>query len=261
MSRSGYPPWVVLHIPHDSTFIPDQVRPQFLLSEQDLALELQRMTDHFTHALFAEPSGEATVIRAPVSRLVVDVERFADDAMEPMAARGMGAVYQVTSQLAPLRRLLQPEEREALMREWYRPHHERLEWSVASAVDRHGRCLVIDCHSFPGTALPYEDADPFGARPDICIGTDPFHTSDALGQAFIAAFGCDSWRVTVNEPFAGALVPASRYRKDPRVAAVMVEVKRDLYLDRSNFCPDRHFDLIATEVKRRCVEAISAWQG
>ncbi len=59
MIYSGYPPWVVLHILHGSTFISNQVRPQFLLSDQDLALELQRMTDHFTHALFAEPPGDA----------------------------------------------------------------------------------------------------------------------------------------------------------------------------------------------------------
>jgi len=32
------------------------------------------MTDHFTQALFAQSCGEAIVVRAPVSRLVVDVD-------------------------------------------------------------------------------------------------------------------------------------------------------------------------------------------
>ncbi|NBP40398.1 MAG: hypothetical protein EBV34_18570, partial [Betaproteobacteria bacterium] len=77
MSPMQYPPWVVLHIPHDSTVIPAQVRDQFLLNDSALTLELQRMTDHFTNLLFAEPPGDAAVVRAPVSRLVVDVERFA----------------------------------------------------------------------------------------------------------------------------------------------------------------------------------------
>jgi len=45
MSHMGYHPWVVLHIPHDSLVIPDDVRPQFLLTDPDLALELRRMTD------------------------------------------------------------------------------------------------------------------------------------------------------------------------------------------------------------------------
>lgn len=39
-----------------------------------LALELEHMTDHFTQALFAQSCGEAIVVRAPVSRLVVDVD-------------------------------------------------------------------------------------------------------------------------------------------------------------------------------------------
>lgn len=86
MKTGFYPPWVVLHIPHDSVFIPEDVRSSFLLSKQELEAELRRMTDHFTQALFAGRRGSAAVIRAPVSRLVVDVERFADDAGEPMAA-------------------------------------------------------------------------------------------------------------------------------------------------------------------------------
>ena len=69
MIPAPYPPWVVLHIPHDSTDIPADVRSQLLLSDAALTLELQHMTDHFTHRLFAGPSEEAAVIRAPVSRL------------------------------------------------------------------------------------------------------------------------------------------------------------------------------------------------
>jgi N-formylglutamate deformylase len=261
MSRWGYPSWVVLHIPHDSTVVPDKVRTQFLLSDPELALELQRMTDHCTHALFAEPTGDATVVRAPVSRLVVDVERFAKDDQEPMAARGMGAVYEVTSHLVPLRRRLSPNERDMLMRTWYHPHHERLEAAVADTLDRHGRCLVIDGHSFPGTALPYENADPAIARPDICIGTDPFHSPKALEQAFVDAFRRSGWQVAVNEPFAGSLLPASRYHRDSRVMAVMVEVNRDLYLDRESFEPNSDFTRIAAEVRHRCVEALGAFQN
>ena len=121
MNGPALPAWVIVHIPHDSTDVPESVRSQFLLTDAALALELELMTDHFTHALFAQPSGEATVVRAPVSRLVVDVERFEDDAQEPMAARGMGAVYQVTSHMAPLRKPMSAAEREYLMQTWYRP--------------------------------------------------------------------------------------------------------------------------------------------
>jgi len=256
MNQLGYPPWVILHIPHDSSVIPPEVRSQFLLSDAELKLELQRMTDHFTHALFAEPHCDATVVRAPVSRLVVDVERFPDDTAEPMASRGMGAIYEVTSHLAPLRRKLSSMERETLMLTWYHSHHNRLEAAVSNAVEMYGRCLVIDCHSFPGTALPYENADSVVERPHICIGSDPYHTSRKLEQAFVEAFRCDGWRVAVNDPFAGALVPASRYRVDPRVTAVMVEINRELYLDSKNFEPNSDFDRVAAAIQNYSINAL-----
>lgn len=253
-----YPPWVVLHVPHDSTLIPPEVRTQFLLDDADLAREVIRITDHRTLAIFADPSSDAAIVRAPVSRLVVDVERFPDDADEPMAARGMGAVYTETSQRTLLRRCLEPGERDALMETYYRPHHAKLEAAVTTALERHGRCLVLDCHSFPSTALPYERADPANVRPDICIGTDRFHTSAALSDAFAAAFARAGWRVSLNDPFAGALVPGSRYKRDARVAAVMVEVNRRLYLRKADAIPLATFEEVAQRIRTACGDAIAA---
>ena len=227
---SSLPPWVVMHIPHDSTSIPPEVRPQFLLTDAALVAELNRMTDHLTHAMFATRNGDAVVVRAPVSRLVVDVERFANDEDEPMASRGMGAIYSVTSSLAPLRRPLSDDERVSLMNAWYHPHHERLELAVAAAVEQHGQCLVLDCHSFPSRALPYEQDEASLHRPDICIGTDAFHTTDALVDAFTHAFSEAGWTVGINQPFSGALVPASRHLRDHRVRAGIVEVNRRRYM-------------------------------
>jgi N-formylglutamate amidohydrolase len=76
-----------------------------------------------------------------------------------------------------------------------------------------------------------EMADSSSVRPDICIGTDDFHTSAALSESFWSAFQLAGWSVSLNDPFAGALVPGSRYRSDKRVGAVMVEVNRRLKVD------------------------------
>ncbi len=225
-------PDVVWHLPHDAMDIPAEVREQFVLSDSELADELLCMTDHATARLFGLDVRDPAVVRAPVSRLVVDVERFSDDADEPMAARGMGVIYRSTSHGRSLRRPISARERHTLLDDWYWPHHRRLEAAVDRAIGRHGRCLLIDCHSFPSRPLPYEpDQNP--TRPEICLGMDGYHTPGQLRLSALHTFRAEGFDVAINRPFAGALVPGSCYRKDRRVSALMVEVNRGLYVDES----------------------------
>ena len=252
-----YAPWVVLHVPHDAVDVPEDVRRQFSIDDEELQRELCAMTDHHTHELFVGDHPEHLVIRAPVSRLVVDMERFEDDAQEVMAARGLGVLYRCTSRLTPLRHDLSSDERESLLRRYYRPHHEALEQVVAKILAEFGRCLVLDCHSFPSTPLPYEGAGPDSPRPDICIGTDTFHTSPAVSEAFENACRSQGWSVCRDDPFAGALVPASCYQKDRRVQAVMVEINRKLYLREPGPAKHDEFDACARRLQAAVRQAIA----
>jgi len=268
-------PAVILHVPHSSAEVPADVRPQFLLEDDDLARELRLMTDWHTDELFALPPDEAVTLRFPLSRLVVDPERFEDPETERMEAVGMGAVYTRTSQGAPLRDEAQAaREREALLARYYRPHHAALEAATAAALAAHGRCLIVDCHSFPSRPLPYEfrsspDRWRVIHRPAVCLGTDttlpphaPFahpgmHTPPWLRERAAQAFGemLVRWPggapdsassphepapegagkavagIAFDRPFAGALVPLPYLGKDRRVHAVMVELRRDLYMN------------------------------
>jgi N-formylglutamate deformylase len=224
------PPWVVLHIPHNSTLIPASVRDQFALSDTELDDEILKMTDHHTHDLFAQDLNSSQVVASPVSRLVVDVERFEDDALEPMSGAGMGVVYTHTHDSKMLRRPISQEERDELLNQWYRPHHLRLSNAVENAIKCHGRCLIIDCHSFPKKALPYENSQ--GAdRRDICIGTDEYHTPNQLADWLVKSFRRSERSVSLNSPFSGSLVPQGCYHLDKRVESVMIEVRRDIYMD------------------------------
>jgi len=58
---------MILHIPHASFLIPENLRSQILLSDNELAEELLLMTDWFVDALFEFPA--ASVVRFPISRL------------------------------------------------------------------------------------------------------------------------------------------------------------------------------------------------
>ena len=71
----------------------------------------------------------------------------------------------------------------------------------------------------------------FSDPPEIGIGTDAMHTSAEL-HAFTETFFTDrGFSVGMNRPFAGALVPNAFYGRDARVQSVMIEVRRDLYMD------------------------------
>ena len=235
-------PRTILHIPHDSRIIPPDVRVAFVLSESALRAELNAMTDAFTAELFDPPEPVMRCIY-PVSRLVVDPERFVDDTVEPMARRGMGVIYTRTSEGAPLRVAPDPATRAALLARFYWPHHAALTAATDGALVAHGRCRILDCHSFAAVALPYE-LDQAPTRPDICLGTDPFHTPPALYERADALFRAAGFTVARDRPFAGTMVPSSHYRKTRAVESLMIEVNRGLYLDSTTGARGSGFDAL-----------------
>ena len=209
---------IILHIPHASIVLPTE--GEFLLGQEALAYEVDAMTDHHTDQLFDLPGARRCVF--PVSRLIVDPERFIEDSMESV---GMGVVYTHTSSGKPLRQISQ-DQRQSLIDQYYHPHHQQLTTMASDVLSIHGRCLIIDCHSFPAKPLEYE-TDPY--RPDICIGTDTFHTRPELEASLLNSFEEYGYSVAVNSPFAGSLVPMDFYRKDGQVQSVMIELNRGLY--------------------------------
>jgi N-formylglutamate deformylase len=97
---------VILHVPHSSARIPDEVRANIELSGHELNQELLRITDTFTDRVAATAAAASPItpwiFRNDLSRLVIDPERFTDEREEILAV-GMGAVHTRTSQKKPLR--------------------------------------------------------------------------------------------------------------------------------------------------------------
>ncbi|MEU2155065.1 N-formylglutamate amidohydrolase [Streptomyces sp. NPDC019396] len=221
---------VILHVPHASRTIPPDVRDGILLDDHALARELDHVTDAHTAEIAAEAAAAAAVTPWQfvnrLSRLVVDPERFPDE-REEMLTAGMGAVYTRTTRREPLRpTALDPAP---LLDRYFHPYAAAMTRAVADRLDAAGRAVVIDVHSYPTHALPYElhgDAP----RPPICLGTDPHHTPGELltvARRAFAGFG----GTALDTPFAGTYVPLQFHRRDPRVSALMVEIRRDLYMD------------------------------
>lgn len=84
-------------------------------------------------------------------------------------------------------------------------------------------------------------------RPDYNLGTDDFHTSNALAQIPEGFFGELNLTVGINTPYSGSIVPLEYYRKDKRVQSIMLEVSRKLYLvPGTNVKSANYFNLKAT---------------
>jgi len=213
---------VILHVPHASRELTAAARAGILLDDAELEAELDRMTDAYTDVI-ARRAAQSTawLFINRYSRLVVDPERFPDE-REEMRAVGMGAVYTRTSLGDPLR---DSSATETLLSGHFHPYAQAFADLVDERLAATGRAVIVDVHSYPSRALPYElHGD--GPRPPVCIGTDPFHTPPELIAAATDAFDA----VALNSPFTGCYVPIKHYRRDARVAAVMVEIRRDTYL-------------------------------
>jgi N-formylglutamate amidohydrolase len=211
--------------------VPGDVRAGIVLDDAALDAELAHMTDRHTHVVAALAADRAAVrpwrFVNELSRLVVDPERLPDD-VEEMVEVGMGAVYTGTAHLGTLR-APDPARDADLRRRFFDPYAAALTELVDDRLAECGAALVVDVHSYAAQPLPYErHAD--GARPAVCLGVDDEHTPDWLVDLARAAFQSVG-DVAVNEPFAGTYVPLKHYGTDRRVSSLMVEIRRDTYMD------------------------------
>ncbi|MFE6104906.1 N-formylglutamate amidohydrolase [Streptomyces laurentii] len=220
---------VLLHVPHSSRVVPPEVRAGLLPDDAGLERELDHLTDARTDEIAARAARSA--VTAPwrfvnlLSRLVVDPERLPDE-REEMTAAGMGVVYTRTTHRGELR----PADVDPapLVERYFTPYAEAMTRAVDARLAATGRAVILDVHSYPKAPLPYElHGD--GPRPPVCLGTDSVHTPPALVAAARRAFAGFGATGT-DSPFAGAYVPLAHHGRDPRVTALMVEIRRDLYL-------------------------------
>lgn len=227
---------VVIHVPHSSRSIPKEVRAGIVLDDAALARELDAMTDAFTDVIAERAADEAG--RRPwlfinrLSRLVVDPERFPDE-REEMNAVGMGAVYTRTTTGAALRSA-SVDEISGLVDHYFHPYADAFAQLVDERLDAVGKVTIIDLHSYPLRALPYE-LHAEGPRPEVCLGSDAFHTDTFILSRAREAFErhTPTGDVGVDSPFTGCYVPLKHYRKTPDVQGLMIELRRDLYMDGS----------------------------
>ncbi len=218
---------VIIHAPHGGTSIPAESRGEFVVSDAELDAEILALTDHavdtVARAALRQAGGSAVINR--LSRFVVDVERFPGPQEEKNAV-GMGVLYTHGSQRQLVRSI--PDEAVADYLRFFDEYSAVLTRLVDQAIDQHGRAIIIDLHSYHRAVLPHElhTSEP---RPELCVGYEEFHIDaelrDAVASCFLDLEQGD------NQTFHGSYVPLEHYQRDDRVRSVMLEIRRDTYMD------------------------------
>ncbi len=216
---------LILHIPHASTFVPSY--DGFCVDKKTIDREIQIHTDWFTDELFHQIN--ARTIRASVSRVFCDMERYEDNELEPMYSCGRGALYTKSDDGMTIR-VVNKEQREEILNNYYRPHHHQLTESVSNELEASGGALIIDCHSFPSKPLK-TDQDQTADRPNICIGIVEYHTPQSLIDFTRKSFESKGLSTLINAPYSGCIIPEIYKNKNRKVLSIMIEVNRSIYMN------------------------------
>jgi N-formylglutamate deformylase len=219
---------ILLHIPHSSTFLPEELIARTHLMHSELKKYAAYMADLYTDELFKDE--RLTSIIAPISRLYCDVERYRDDKKEPMSQYHMGVIYDTTYDGKPL---IDSDQiyRDSVLTGYYDLYHAAMDELALSLYRISNSLIVIDCHSFHEDMVVCDSQKE--SYPDICIGYSEATTNPVergLIQLIHRHFAANGYSVAHNVPFSGSLIP-NAVAALSNVSSVLIEINKRCYLD------------------------------
>lgn len=226
---------ILISIPHCSTQIPPELKQRINFTD----LHLKRETDLYTDQLF--DSKEFPIVRAPLSRYVVDLNRSRD------AEGEKGVIVTTDFDNQPIystRNIPSSKERQERIEKYWAPYHQELEQKLKSPSVR----FFMDAHSMRPVGSA-KAPDPGEERTDIVLsnlGTTTGKIRPEIGYLscpwewllFAAEILEDLWRphpveVAFNDPYFGGYI--TQHYSDPKwpyhKPGMQIEVNRKLYLD------------------------------
>ena len=245
---------IICNVPHSGVIIPEALKMDFVVTSEKLNEEAIHMADNYTDALYSELLYVSSYIVSKISRIIVDVERFLNEEDEPMAKVGMSAFYTRTSSGAALRNV--SKETNLILKKIYSDYYDAFTGLVDSVLAKYDHALIVDCHSFPSIPRPYEP-DQKSDRPDICIGTDEYHTPAHMAELLKKNLEELGYRVAINTPFSGSIVPGQHYQKNKRVLSVMVEINRKLYMNEVTLEKLKNFSVVSRTISRCIIKSLN----
>jgi N-formylglutamate deformylase len=218
---------LLISLPHTGTEIPDAIAGKLVSRETAL-----RDTDWRVDALyaFARELG-ATLVRTPVSRTVVDVNRDPSGATLYPGQATTGLIPVETFDGEPLYRPGEEPgagETEERRRTWFEPYHAALAAEIERLQNGHGRIVVYDCHSIRSRVPRLFP----GELPVFNVGTNGGTSCDALLEDAVAAACRQTGESTVlNGRFRGGWITRHYGRPQEGVHAIQMELAQRFYMD------------------------------
>ena len=186
-------------------------------------------TDWFVDRLYAFAAElGASVLVAWASRMVVDLNRPADDAPLYPGQAGTGLVPETLFDGRPAWTApLSDADRARRVEESWRPYHQRLRATLDAARAQHGHVVLWDAHSIPGRVPRLFD----GRLPDLNLGTFGGRSCAAPLQSELERILQDQPRTWVsNGRFKGGWITRGYGDPGAGVHAVQLEIAQQAYM-------------------------------
>jgi N-formylglutamate amidohydrolase len=208
---------------------------------------LRRSEDSYVDDIFsASPLMGAPLIAATFPRAYCDVNREAweldpamfEDTLPPWvnttSARvgaGLGTIARVVANGEAIYGIrLRFADAQHRVRTCWQPYHDALADLISQTVAQFGVCLLVDCHSMPGSATSGRHP-----APEIVLG-DVHGTScaPAIMRMIDQFFGRRGYLTRRNDPYAGGYVTRHYGRPRSGVHAIQIEIARSLYMNEAS---------------------------
>lgn len=241
---------ILINIPHSSLYIPKLFIENLLIDEEYIKNELDLLTDLYVDKLFYDK--RSYTIKANFSRLFCDVERFRNDKYEIMSKIGMGAIYIKTTKGDDLIKY-DEEYKKFVLENYYDIYHSNLNKITEKIIEKYGKCIIIDAHSFSEELLKRTNVK-YNILPDICIGFEEDFYDENIVNIFKQNFEKNSFTVDFNNPYKGSIVPNNYYHsKDHRVKSIMIEINKNVYLDENNM-KNKNYNKVKNIISNSIIE-------
>jgi N-formylglutamate deformylase len=215
---------------------------------------IARDADLYVDELFeGTPKLGATLLRANMSRYVVDLNRSADDfdggavTGGPTTNRPRGVVWRLTSAGTPaLRKRLSGAELLRRRAEFYQPYHDALRALLERKRQRFGLAILLCAHSMPSPNRPPRTRPMGGVRQqaaaplaDLVPGSRGRTSAAPEWIDLIQTVGeTHALHVQHDMPYRGGFSTGHYGQVNNHWHAVQIEIARRLYMDEETFEPE-----------------------